>query len=39
MQTYNISWKENFQVKVALIWTINDFLAYGMLCRWSTHKN
>ncbi|XP_026657307.1 uncharacterized protein LOC113461438 [Phoenix dactylifera] len=29
--TYNISRKENFQMKAALLWTINDFSAYGML--------
>ena len=26
--------KQNFMLKVALIWTINDFLAYGMLSGW-----
>ncbi|XP_038975417.1 uncharacterized protein LOC120106535 [Phoenix dactylifera] len=35
--TYDISRKENFQMKAALLWTINDFPAYGMLLGWSTH--
>jgi hypothetical protein len=29
--TYNISTKQNFVMKVCLMWTINDFPAYGML--------
>ncbi|XP_057526571.1 uncharacterized protein LOC130805802 [Amaranthus tricolor] len=28
--------KENFQLRAALMWTINDFPAYSMLSRWST---
>ena len=31
VQTYDISKKENFQMRAALMWTINDFPAYGML--------
>jgi hypothetical protein len=34
--TYDISKKQNFQLQAALLWTINDFLAYRMLSRWST---
>ncbi|XP_058765057.1 uncharacterized protein LOC131638514 [Vicia villosa] len=34
--TYDISTKQNFVMKAALMWTINDFLAYGMLSGWST---
>jgi len=34
--TYDISKKQNFMMKVALMWTINDFPAYGMLSGWST---
>ena len=29
--TYDISTKQNFRLRAALIWTINDFLAYRML--------
>jgi hypothetical protein len=35
--TYDISRKQNFVMRVALIWTINDFPAYGMISSWSTH--
>lgn len=34
--TYNISTKQNFIMKACLIWTINDFPAYGMLSGWGT---
>jgi hypothetical protein len=36
--TYDISRKQNFVMRVALMWTINDFLAYGMVSGWSTHR-
>jgi len=36
--TYDISRKQNFLMKTALMWTINDFPAYGMLSGWSTHE-
>jgi len=29
--------KENFLMKAALMWTINDFPTYDMLSGWSTH--
>ncbi|GAU18184.1 hypothetical protein TSUD_248850 [Trifolium subterraneum] len=35
--TYDIARKENFTMRAALMWTINDFPAYGMLSGWSTH--
>lgn len=35
--TYDISRKQNFRMRAALMWTINDFPAYGMLSGWSTH--
>jgi len=35
--TYDISSKQNFLMRAALMWTINDFPAYGMLSGWSTH--
>ncbi|XP_060182571.1 uncharacterized protein LOC132612291 [Lycium barbarum] len=34
--TYDISTKQNFNMRVALMWTINDFPAYGMLSGWMT---
>ncbi|GMI90261.1 hypothetical protein HRI_002695400 [Hibiscus trionum] len=34
--TYDLSTKQNFQLSDALLWTINDFLAYDMLSGWST---
>ena len=33
----NKSRKQNFLMRAALMWTINDFLAYGMISSWSTH--
>jgi len=35
--TYDISRKQNFLMRAVLMWTINDFSAYGMLSGWSTH--
>ena len=35
--TYDISRKKNFVMRAALMWTINDFPAYGMVSGWSTH--
>jgi len=35
--TYDVSRKHNFLIRVALMWTINDFLAYGMVSGWSTY--
>jgi hypothetical protein len=34
--TYDISRKQNFVMRAALMWTINDFPAYGMVSGWST---
>ncbi|XP_055960074.1 uncharacterized protein LOC130014948 [Mercurialis annua] len=36
VQTYDVHKRQNFQLKAALIWTINDFPAYSMLSGWST---
>lgn len=36
VKTYDISTKENFQMHAALMWTINDFPAYGDLSGWNT---
>jgi len=35
--TWDVSRKQNFMMMTALMWTINDFLAYGMLSGWGTH--
>lgn len=37
--TYDISKKQNFNLRAALLWTISDFLAYDMLSGWSTSGN
>ncbi|KAL6586327.1 hypothetical protein OROMI_001315 [Orobanche minor] len=37
IETYDSFRKQNFQMRVALLWTISDFPAYGMLSGWSTH--
>jgi len=36
-KTYDISTGHIFQIKAALMWTINDFPVYGMLSGWSTN--
>ncbi|XP_060202370.1 uncharacterized protein LOC132630789 [Lycium barbarum] len=36
VQTYDAHSKSNFLMRVALLWTINDFPAYGNLSGWST---
>jgi len=36
--TYDISRKHNFAMGAALMWTINDFPAYGMVSGWSIHE-
>ncbi|XP_050290515.1 uncharacterized protein LOC126728774 [Quercus robur] len=36
VQAYNASSKEVFQLRAALMWTINDFPAYADLSGWST---
>ena len=37
--TYDISRKQNFVMRAALIWTINDFPGYGMVSGWNTMEN
>nr|GEV61920.1 hypothetical protein [Tanacetum cinerariifolium] len=37
IETYDAARKENFIMKVVLLWTIIDFPAYAMLLGWSTH--
>ncbi|XP_021731250.1 uncharacterized protein LOC110698150 [Chenopodium quinoa] len=34
--TYDISKKQNLILRAAILWTINDFPAYGMLSGWAT---
>ena len=36
VETFDVSSKRNFQMRVALIWTISDFPVYSMLSGWST---
>uniref|UniRef100_A0A151UIM5 Transposase n=2 Tax=Cajanus cajan TaxID=3821 RepID=A0A151UIM5_CAJCA len=36
VMTYDVSLKQNFLMRAALMWTINDFPAYGMLSGWMT---
>ncbi|XP_057436487.1 uncharacterized protein LOC130728921 [Lotus japonicus] len=36
VMTYDVSLKQNFLMKAAVMWTINDFPAYGMLSGWMT---
>ncbi|CAN1782437.1 hypothetical protein LINPERHAP1_LOCUS15825 [Linum perenne] len=36
IQTFDASKRQNFQLHAALMWTINDFPAYGNLSGWST---
>ncbi|XP_073310221.1 uncharacterized protein [Primulina huaijiensis] len=39
VQTYDMHSKQNFNLRVALLWTISDFPAYVMLSGWSTAGN
>ncbi|XP_021719045.1 uncharacterized protein LOC110686748 [Chenopodium quinoa] len=34
--TYDISKKQNFNLRAAILWTVSDFSAYGMLSGWAT---
>ena len=34
--TYDVSLKQNFMMRAALIWTVSDFPAYAMLSDWNT---
>ena len=36
VQSYDVTSKQNFHMRVALMWTISDFPAYSMLSGWST---
>ncbi|XP_070007649.1 uncharacterized protein [Nicotiana sylvestris] len=36
VETYDISTKKNLNLRANLMWTINDFPAYGMLSGWMT---
>ncbi|VVA26864.1 PREDICTED: LOC109704191 isoform [Prunus dulcis] len=36
VETYDISKKQNFQMRAAIMWTINDYPAYAYMSGWST---
>ncbi|XP_021617964.1 uncharacterized protein LOC110619015 [Manihot esculenta] len=36
VETYDVDKKQNFLMRVALLWTISDFPAFAMLSDWST---
>ncbi|XP_065872300.1 uncharacterized protein [Euphorbia lathyris] len=36
VETFDVSCKKNFMMHAAILWTINDFPAYGDLSGWST---
>jgi len=36
VKTWDAKVKKNFALRAVLLWTINDFHAYGMLSGWST---
>ena len=36
VKTFDVSSKKSFQMHAALLWTINDFPAYGDISGWST---
>ena len=36
VSTYDVSKKQNFQMRAALMWTVSDFPAYAMVSGWST---
>jgi hypothetical protein len=37
VQTFDVISKKYFTMRLTLMWTINDFSAYGNLSGWSTH--
>lgn len=37
VQTWDAFKKQNFNMRASVMWTVNDFPAYGMLSGWSTH--
>jgi len=37
VQTFDVTSKKYFTMRLTLMWTINDFPAYGDLSGWSTH--
>ncbi|KAL4583836.1 hypothetical protein LXL04_008421 [Taraxacum kok-saghyz] len=37
IETYDAHRRDNFQMRVVLLWTISDLPAYAMLSGWSTH--
>jgi hypothetical protein len=39
VEAYDYHKKQKFNLRVAYLWSIHDFLAYGILSRWSVHGN
>ena len=39
IETYDVSLKNHFQLKAALMWTISDFSVYRMLSGWSMTRS
>ena len=37
IHTFDASRKQNFVMKIALMWTVSNFSTYAMLSEWSTH--
>ncbi|KAL6586845.1 hypothetical protein OROMI_001833 [Orobanche minor] len=37
VETWDANKSQNFNMRAAVMWTINDFPAYGMMSGWSTH--
>jgi hypothetical protein len=37
VNTWDAFKKQNFNMRASVMWTVNDFPAYGMLSGWSTH--
>ena len=37
--THDASTNENFQIRTAILWAINDFHAYAILLGWNTKGN
>ncbi|XP_019242142.1 PREDICTED: uncharacterized protein LOC109223532 isoform X1 [Nicotiana attenuata] len=38
VETFDVSTRQNFKLHASLLWTINDFSAYGNLSGWSTKE-
>jgi len=38
VETYDASKRQNFNTRAALVWIVNDFLAYEIVLGWSTKR-